>query len=90
MFVALLDPSARRAPPLPPLALRTAVSFRFDVTLTVTPVRTPVLLLNCEMDLLAKVELLEAEMEREWSGNARRLSEADRVEIERRLHDGET
>jgi len=29
-------------------------------------------------------------MESEWTGNARRLSEADRVEIERRIHDGET
>jgi IS30 family transposase len=29
-------------------------------------------------------------MEREWTGNARRLSEADRVEIEGRIHDGET
>lgn len=29
-------------------------------------------------------------MEREWTGNARRLSEADRVEIERRIHEGET
>jgi len=29
-------------------------------------------------------------MEREWTGNARRLSEADRVEIERRIHAGET
>jgi hypothetical protein len=29
-------------------------------------------------------------MEREWTGNARRLSEADRVEIDRRIHDGET
>ena len=29
-------------------------------------------------------------MEREWSGNPRRLSEADRVEIERRIHEGET
>jgi hypothetical protein len=29
-------------------------------------------------------------MEREWTGNARRLSEADRAEIERRLQDGET
>lgn len=29
-------------------------------------------------------------MEREWTGNARRLSEADRVEIERRIHTGET
>jgi hypothetical protein len=29
-------------------------------------------------------------MEREWTGNARRLSEADRTEIERRIHDGET
>jgi len=28
-------------------------------------------------------------MEREWSGNAKRLSDADRVEIERRIHDGE-
>lgn len=28
-------------------------------------------------------------MEREWTGNARRLSEADRVEIERRIHGGE-
>jgi len=28
-------------------------------------------------------------MEREWTGNARRLSEADRVEIERRIHEGE-
>jgi len=28
-------------------------------------------------------------MEREWSGNAKRLSEADRAEIERRIHDGE-
>ena len=28
-------------------------------------------------------------MEREWTGNARRLSEADRVEIERRIHAGE-
>src|SRR5262252_6538144 len=28
-------------------------------------------------------------MEREWTGNARRLSEADRAEIERRIHDGE-
>lgn len=28
-------------------------------------------------------------MESEWTGNARRLSEADRVEIERRIHDGE-
>ena len=27
-------------------------------------------------------------MEREWTGNARRLSEADRVEIDRRIHDG--
>lgn len=29
-------------------------------------------------------------MEREWTGNARRLSEADRVEIERRIREGET
>jgi len=29
-------------------------------------------------------------MEREWTGNAKRLSEADRVEIERRFHAGET
>jgi transposase, IS30 family len=29
-------------------------------------------------------------MEREWTGNARRLSEADRAEIERRLQGGET
>lgn len=29
-------------------------------------------------------------MEREWTGNVRRLSEADRVEIERRIQDGET
>jgi IS30 family transposase len=29
-------------------------------------------------------------MEREWTGNAKRLSEADRVEIERRIHAGET
>jgi IS30 family transposase len=29
-------------------------------------------------------------MEREWTGNARRLSEADRREIERRIHAGET
>jgi IS30 family transposase len=29
-------------------------------------------------------------MEREWTGNARRLSEADRGEIERRIHEGET
>lgn len=29
-------------------------------------------------------------MEREWTGNARRLSEADRFEIERRLQGGET
>jgi len=29
-------------------------------------------------------------VEREWTGNARRLSEADRVEIERRIHAGET
>jgi len=29
-------------------------------------------------------------MEREWTGNARRLSEADRAEIERRIHAGET
>jgi len=29
-------------------------------------------------------------MEREWTGNARRLSEADRVEIERRIQAGET
>ena len=29
-------------------------------------------------------------MEREWTGNARRLSEADRVEIERRIHKGES
>ena len=29
-------------------------------------------------------------MEREWTGNARRLSEADRREIERRIHSGET
>lgn len=29
-------------------------------------------------------------MEREWSGNARRLSQADRREIERRLRAGET
>jgi IS30 family transposase len=29
-------------------------------------------------------------MEREWTGNAKRLSEADRVEIERRIHEGET
>lgn len=28
-------------------------------------------------------------MEAEWTGNARRLSEADRVEIERRIHEGE-
>lgn len=28
-------------------------------------------------------------MEREWTGNARRLSEADRVEIERRIYAGE-
>jgi transposase, IS30 family len=28
-------------------------------------------------------------MEREWTGNARRLSEADRGEIERRIHEGE-
>ena len=28
-------------------------------------------------------------MERAWTGNARRLSEADRVEIERRIHEGE-
>src|SRR5262245_4840453 len=28
-------------------------------------------------------------MEREWTGNAKRLSEADRVEIDRRIHDGE-
>jgi IS30 family transposase len=33
---------------------------------------------------------VEAEMEREWTGNARRLSEADRVEIDRRIHEGET
>jgi hypothetical protein len=29
-------------------------------------------------------------MERDWSGNARRLSEADRAEIERRIWSGET
>ena len=29
-------------------------------------------------------------MEREWTGNVRRLSEADRAEIERRIQDGET
>jgi transposase, IS30 family len=29
-------------------------------------------------------------MEREWTGNTRRLSEVDRVEIERRIHSGET
>jgi len=29
-------------------------------------------------------------MEHEWTGNAKRLSEADRVEIERRIHEGET
>lgn len=29
-------------------------------------------------------------MEREWTGNSRRLSEADRSEIERRIQDGET
>ena len=29
-------------------------------------------------------------MEREWSGNARRLSRADRAEIERRIWGGET
>ena len=29
-------------------------------------------------------------MEREWSGNARRLSQADRAEIERRIWGGET
>lgn len=29
-------------------------------------------------------------MEREWTGNARRLSHADRAEIERLIHDGET
>ncbi len=29
-------------------------------------------------------------MEREWSGNARRLSQADRTEIERRIWSGET
>jgi transposase, IS30 family len=29
-------------------------------------------------------------MEREWTGNTRRLSEADRAEIERRIQDGET
>jgi IS30 family transposase len=29
-------------------------------------------------------------MECEWTGNARRLSEADRAEIERRIHEGET
>jgi len=29
-------------------------------------------------------------MEREWTGNARRLSEVDRAEIERRIHEGET
>jgi transposase, IS30 family len=29
-------------------------------------------------------------MEREWTGNARRLSEADRLEIERRIRSGET
>ena len=29
-------------------------------------------------------------MEREWSGNARRLSQADRSEIERRIRSGET
>jgi IS30 family transposase len=29
-------------------------------------------------------------MEREWTGNARRLSEADRAEIERRIHGGES
>jgi transposase, IS30 family len=29
-------------------------------------------------------------MEREWSGNARRLSRADRAEIERRIFAGET
>jgi DNA-directed RNA polymerase specialized sigma24 family protein len=28
-------------------------------------------------------------MEREWTGNPRRLSEADRVEIERLVHLGE-
>ena len=29
-------------------------------------------------------------MEREWTGNARRLSHADRAEIERLIRDGET
>src|SRR5260221_14003248 len=29
-------------------------------------------------------------MEREWTGNARRLSQADRLEIERRIRGGET
>ena len=29
-------------------------------------------------------------MERDWSGNARRLSQADRAEIERRIWSGET
>ena len=29
-------------------------------------------------------------MEREWSGNARRLSQADRAEIERLIRGGET
>src|SRR5258708_14523173 len=32
----------------------------------------------------------EARMERQWSGNARRLSQADRLEIERRIWGGET
>src|SRR5258708_27503816 len=32
----------------------------------------------------------EARMERQWSGNARRLSQADRLEIERLIRAGET
>src|SRR5207247_6662566 len=34
--------------------------------------------------------LWEARMDREWSGNVRRLSRADRAEIERRIWGGET
>src|SRR5690348_14964729 len=62
LLVALEEPSARRAVPLPPDAFRTAVSFRVPVMVAFTPVRTPLLLSNCEKDLVANVELLDAEL----------------------------
>jgi len=60
--VPLAEPSARRAPPMPPDALRSAEELWLPETFAFTPVRTPLLLSNWENDLVANVELLDAEL----------------------------